>query len=92
MGMADTRMRDARSADQDATQSGNPNIAFNQPRMRDNRAMMPGTMKAPAPSFHRPMMNFNRGQRPTVAEMPAPQQQMPVQPIQSQFIRPYFRQ
>jgi hypothetical protein len=34
MGMADTRMRDDRSADQDQTQSGNPNLAFNQPRFR----------------------------------------------------------
>lgn len=34
MGMGNTRMRDDRSADQDQTQSGNPNLAFNQPRFR----------------------------------------------------------
>lgn len=84
MGMGNTRMRDDRSADQDRTQSGNPNRAFNQPMMRDNRAMMPGgANKAPPQSFNhavRPQLGPIRGGGPTQQQqMLAEQQQLMLQ-------------
>jgi hypothetical protein len=71
MGMANTRNRFDRSADQDQTQSGNPGTIYNQAQF-----------KAPPQSFHQqsagrfPMARTRPGMPPQVAQMP-PEQPAP---------------
>lgn len=95
MGMADTRMRDNRSADQDQTQSGNPRTIFNQPRMSGlargngvpNGFGTPAgyenpASKVPPQSFHQRAVMPNRGVRPQFGQLQggAPAQQQQMPP------------
>ncbi len=82
MGMGDTRVRDNRAADQDQTQSGNPNTIYNAPQFRGR-----------TPSFHqqpaeRPFIAPVRGAPGRVAQMP-PQAAPAPQPVR-QFNAPRF--